>query len=77
MFLLGFTEFMCFSPDKLGKDLSLAFRALGRGFLSASMKNSIAINFPLLYASTTEVKTLRYLDYITKFSFLSLLLLPL
>lgn len=76
IFALGFTEFLCFSAINVGKDVSLAFRGLGRGFLSASLKNSLAINLPLCYAASSESNHLRYFDFMIKFTTLNVLLIP-
>lgn len=77
MALLGFTELIAFSSHNIFKDLSVAFNSLGRGALSATLKNSLFVHLPLLYASTTDGDKFRYLDFMKKNTFLSLLLLPL
>lgn len=75
--MLGFTEFVCMSAVNVGKDVSLAFRGLGRGFLTASLKNSLVLNAPLCYAASTDKNHMKYFDFMVKFSLLNLLMVPL
>lgn len=76
MFLLNFTEFLGFSKGFVLHDLSFAFRGIFRGFMTSVLKNSLAMHFPLIYASSNASDTFTYTGFMTRFAFLNLLLLP-